>query len=461
LGDPFNNRPHDTENYYRTYRAVGTVTFGSQTFVGAPVEIQQTQLGRTHFRCDVPSFDMNEPDVVSRAPIRIEGKTENGLNFKGQSANDYDVRPGQTGVVLSFDVRSLSLTSATPANTTVYHLTNLNFMGVEKYIEEGDGWMNSGLGISLDCGGVSIEVRPLLDEVIMASDLSARQTAGITAKAIVCPSDDTESDKDEEEAVHGLCRLLSFVSGTTVTWVFRDSLDTQGQLVRGDSRHVRLKEYVDARILDTSNGHILKEFLVDAYPKLQDVEREWDFRNALDLFIDAKATDEALPSKGLKVVVCLELLKAAYLARHPEQEHIVARTEFKKRRKSNQAMLDSSLRALFGEDTPEELMSKLRLKLSELNRTSFREVLTAMCEAVGLDKSEKELKHFVAVRNRLVHRGNYFDKDSEHGKPVRQFMFISHFMNDFFLSLLGYTGPTCYFVDAEFMALNPLADSGH
>jgi len=336
---------------------------------------------------------------------------------------------------------------------TVYHLTNLNFTGIDKYVEQGDGWMNCGLGLSLDCDGVAVEVRPLLDRANTARDLAARRTAGITAKAIVTPTAGFAA-VEVEGRIDALCRLLSFVSGTTVTWVFRDAVDSQGKVVQGECRVVRLKEYVDARILDTAHGHILKRFITDAYPKLSDAERDWDFRNALDLFIDAKATDEALPSKGLKVVVCLELLKASFLARHPERENIVSPAEFRKRRKSNKDVLDSALRALFGDDCPEDLMSRLRPKLSELNRPSFREVLTAMCKEVGLDKSEAALKSFVAVRNRLVHRGNYFDESGEYGKPVRQFTFISHFMNDFFLALLGYAGPKCYFVDAEFTALH-------
>ena len=102
-------RPEDQiENAFRTYKAVGTVRFGSLTFTNVPVEIQQTPLGRTHFRCSIPSFDMNAPDLMSGGPIRIEGTTKNGLGFNAQSAEGRNVRPSPSGMFLFFDVRSLS-----------------------------------------------------------------------------------------------------------------------------------------------------------------------------------------------------------------------------------------------------------------------------------------------------------------------------------------------------------------
>lgn len=430
------------DEFPRVFTGACSLSCGSQAITDSPFELHQTDTGLTHFFCD--GDNSSAPLLEALGGVRpmdaattIGGRTIEGLSFSFSPCHYRGSRRPAVGPIrLHFSFRRTELNSgAKTPKTAIYYLTNLQFTGVDRFIEEGDGWSKMGLGIVFSAGGVACELRPLSGIHDIVRTISDTQTVGITAKLIVRSPHGGQRHGDE--LASRICSLLSFACGTTVTWLYADILDGSGNLIGLRSRTARVKEYVDARIIDTSVRGALKSFLETTLPEVVPANRTWNFEQSLDLFVDSKALDESLASKGLKVAICLEFLKAAYLKAHPEKKLLPAAEAFKARVSAGRKALDEVLRGLVNDPSDDVAVNRIRQRIIDAVRPSFRETLAGMCKEVGLPMPPEELRYLVKVRDKLVHTGTY---DVKMGAANGQYLLLTGFMNRLLLRILKYDG---------------------
>ena len=336
-------------------------------------------------------------------------------------------------------------------HTVKFGVTNLEFRGTEA-----NGSVLP-LALSRDGGAKRVEVRRLPDYDRTIQHLKLFEEIDATAEIQVDVQTPDELDGVTQD-IEDLCYILSTASGTKVNWIYRDQYDQADRLVsRTLSRRVT-KPYCGLAIIDPRPGVDLKAFVESAYPIYQTRKAQlgrvladgttFDYLGAaVDAYLDAKAEGNFLEVRGAKLVVAMEMLKAAFLGWSDVglDEYILDPKQL--------SDLEVRIKKVIKEVVPEPEFSKDRANLYRnikgLNRYSFENVLDVVFAHLNFSPTPRDLKLFVNSRNKLVHTGLFYaasatDEDSKKCKPlankVEEFFFLVHFLDCVYLKLVGYSG---------------------
>ena len=174
----------------------------------------------------------------------------------------------------------------------------------------------------------------------------------------------------------------------------------------------------------------LKTLVETGYRNLFVAIEKWNVIRVIDAFIDAKAEADYVPLRGLKMVICAEMLKTSYFKFATHGGYILTPNKYKRTVKDK---IEQLLKDIFNE---EGVLRLLTTNISNLNRYPFRLALTEMCESVGLPVRDEDITKFVKIRNKLVHKGSF---PLDLGNEYEQYIFLSNFVGTFLLAALGYT----------------------
>jgi len=183
----------------------------------------------------------------------------------------------------------------------------------------------------------------------------------------------------------------------------------------------------------------------------------YQLRWLIDAYVDCTAEHDYLELRGIKLAVIMEVLKDVFIKLPKEvldipshiwsYEYILKNASFESLMlKLKQAICYVLTAEKIGVDDQKAICGKI----GELNRRSFRYVLKAFLQHIGLKISSKDLNLFIYCRNSLVHTGRFYHEtatpeERKECKPLasktHEFLFLVHTLDKIFLKLLGYDGP--------------------
>lgn len=274
-----------------------------------------------------------------------------------------------------------------------------------------------------------VVVRPLPDAREMLDEVKGLEGIAVTAQATVTA--DIEAREAVDQMMDRLCLLFSLAQGHNVMWVCRDSFDAEGQVVDSYCRDATTKPWSSEELIPR---HAIKEFVFSTYPRYRIADERWDLKRAILALTDARIGTDHLEARALKMVVVMEHLRGRYL-RRTEGEHIVPKRDFDRRNKELQKRMAPILEELFAGHSQEKITAMVN-KVRELNRRSFEKALSALCEDLGIVMNKKDRRHFVDIRNALVHRAAFLNKP----QPWEQYSFLATVIGKILLAILGWEG---------------------
>ncbi len=347
-----------------------------------------------------------------------------------------------------------------------YGLTNFALDG--RYVTLGSVHLKRALGVRLGCPGTAAT----LCAIVRADDydrvfrrVRVRKDAARLAEAIFrYEIEATPAGADLDETVRRLVYVLSVARGTKVQWIYREHCNSAGEVV--SMHHV---EHVTKRFsgslapLPPKAGwaNRAEQFVERGYAAFCERETAYALGIVIDALVDAKAEEDFIEMRGVKLAVALEILKNAFATSGGSATEFILPPE---KFKAHAKVLGKEMRKLLESrgvppDTAYEIAS--HGKVIGLNHPTFGDLLNGTAASVSLLLDEEELKLFVASRNALVHTGQFYCTRVAEGakatvKPpanvVEEYRFDVYFLDRIMLALLDYEGT---FVNAR----NPVGPS--
>jgi len=173
-------------------------------------------------------------------------------------------------------------------------------------------------------------------------------------------------------------------------------------------------------------------------------------RGTIDAYLDAKAENDYLETRGVKLAVALEMLKAVFLELPDSsaKEFVLDQEDFKKHVQPISEAIEKILEQEGVEKNDRKAICSQK-RIEGLNRRAFRYFIGKLCKQIGLKVEEKEIRLFVECRDKLVHKGRFYCEDATNEEREKcpplpsetdEYFFLVNFLDRIFLKLLGYSG---------------------
>lgn len=328
--------------------------------------------------------------------------------------------------------------SSTPTQTIGFGLTNLSLI---KYFP---------LHFDLPAPIGRVNIHPFKDYDDIEDRLNITRGVEVTSELHVNVTN-FQGISDIEPVVDSLCYILSIALGTKITWIYRKEYNKDRMMVSISHRAYITKPYSSLRIIELFGHTQLIEFVQQAY--LTYTQRRDDFaleKGVIDAYLDAKAEADYLETRGAKLAVALEALKAVFVGQTQNEhfEYIIDNNLFAELIPDLKLALKEQLKKT--DRVNSDQRNKISGKVRELNRRNFAEVLNALFKYLNFHPAKNDLDLFIRCRNSLVHQGKFYcvtatEDDRQKCPPkdnvVEEYRFMVDFLDRIFLKLLGYQGP--------------------
>jgi hypothetical protein len=381
-----------------------------------------------------------EPDVPGvyfglNAAEAIVGTTTGGQHLSAARLFETNYLPEisqeQPGVYFAYRAQKLGIEFQSNGKTSRsrFAIVNVILVNGEQNIEHPGGWAR--LRQVAGCQGVAQRLQTLKGIDV---------TAELEVEAAEPQSRDLVADD--------ICSLLSIARGTKVQWISRDDCTTSGDLVYRYHFSRVTKAYCPLPVIDPREIEDIPRFLAATIPTYVERRDAWGLaRGLLHAYLDAKAEADYLQTRGIKLVVALEMLKEAFLQASGYSDLLRPQPQFR-------AMVPDLKEALktvmlqHGLDNTERAIAYRNLQ--GLNRKPFEEIVAALCTEIQMNVPEQDRKLFVRCRNSLVHTGRFYCARADevdratvppHPGPTEEYFWLLHFMDRLLLRLVGYQGP--------------------
>jgi hypothetical protein len=352
-----------------------------------------------------------------------------------------------------FNTLGVRTRPSSKVHTSRYGLTNFEFVGTKPVEDRGQQI----LGLPLTLNGVDRQTQVTIVPEREDEDHVSRRRRRINLTAEIIVDATSISIEDSNRLIDRLINILSIARGTSIQWIYRRDLDASGAEIAREHFGRITKPLCVLPIIDprAQGRHLTASFIEKAFPKYLANEERFEFKAGLiTAYLDAKGEGDYLEMRGSKAAVTLEMLKAAYLDNCCESQHeyCIPDSLFKgQTARSLNKGIRSILKRLGISKKAREHIADVA-KLQGLNRRSFASILREMCEHIGLVVDKSELRLLVKCRNSLVHRGRFYcetatAEDRSRCRPKEsmweEYIFITNFLDRFFLKLLGHSGEYC------------------
>jgi hypothetical protein len=424
----------------REYNGKGTLKFQNGNQLKCNFRIAQFIDGRIYALCKINVFHIDIDEEI----IELNGETENGMNLifnKNLSITNVENEVNKDEHCLKITLRGDKITTNnfSKDNRIKYFkfaITNFTILGTETRIEElPNGKVNFSRQVELNLDGFDLVIRPIKNYNNIIKELRSSRYINITALIEVYVDSPTEKDKIED-IVDNLCWLLSLARGCKINWLYYDILTNEDETIGTFHKSGIIKKFGTLELIATNPGKDLKNFIKKTYPKLREIQKIWKIKKAIDGYTDAKAEDDFLEFRGLKLAVTMEYLKGIFLKKDDKQ-NIIDKNLF------DNSSLEGKIRRLLSEQFPEVESSKLDIMGSHIrgiNRYSFKKALSFLCNYIGLNIERSKLTYFTKIRNELVHTASFHPNTSEYGENIDQYFFMMTFVGKVLLAILEYDG---------------------
>jgi hypothetical protein len=305
-----------------------------------------------------------------------------------------------------------------------------------------------GFKLVWDSTAIDVEIIPLSNYISSSIFLQQRRTVIPTADLVITPSIPKGGDWVFVVAT-AICRFLSVAAGTVVEWIVAESKNDVAMFRVHASRMA--KHFCSLPIIpfreftDDKNCESLASFLQSSIDHAS--KHPSESVNALvAAYLDARSEADFVQAKGIKLAVCLEMLKNFFVDQAQNEWDLSVSPEL---RKQFSKTIDAALKEQGIDDTVAQVV-KSSLGHS-LKRPSFPRTIRLMVRQLKLRMDDSAIDRVVEIRNKLVHTGRFpssekttFSESDEYGQTVRQFFALLNFVDQLFLRLLGHAD---YYID--------------
>jgi hypothetical protein len=165
-----------------------------------------------------------------------------------------------------------------------------------------------------------------------------------------------------------------------------------------------------------ADGDVQRRFVATALPAYVARKSMWDIFRCLLAFRDARAEEDFLETRGLKLVAVMEMVENSLVA----AEGVGAALDQGGWRKDERAIVYENL--------------------SSLNRVAFRNHLILLRQRLELSLSDDEIRLLVRCRCQRADDGDR-RVCPPHGSPVEEYLCLLRAIDLVFLRLVDYKGP--------------------
>ncbi|MBN1815673.1 MAG: hypothetical protein JXA14_27815 [Anaerolineae bacterium] len=425
----------------KAYQGSGTLQFTDGEQLCCHFDLGQVASGELYAICQIDEADVHKG--INQEPLILYGRTEDGRALKFEDIrivrNVSNYSQGTSSRHVIFRGKQATVDSSTvPHGPVVFSflLTNLTLLGTEAYaLHNLDGSTFEGLQTSWELDNFQIAIRRTRDYEDVIRSLKATHGVDVTCEAMVS-ADSVQQQDAVLRVVDALCVLLTLARGCRVEWISYDVVAPDGKVLtsfhRGDAI---TKPFGTLELIAHQPPEDTFDFISKTYPNLDVRGRSWQFREAVNLYTDAKSDQDFFELRGLKMVIIMEHLKGCYLRQHGKT-HILKPKTFDGAKSSLVNVVRWTLPALFPE-AREDQLDMMANHAQGFNWYPFRRAISDLCASTGLDFRSSERGRFVNIRNELVHRVEY---SPEHGDSWAQYCFLMTFVGKVLLAILGYDG---------------------
>lgn len=473
----------DLGKIIQNYEGRGTVTIGPQVHLqNIPFILVQFIDGRIYMDCDIYTATRDHKDMFEglhrHYSVTTDEEREEAVRFGKVGTFEALASTGErlsvaylilTGLYtnitfsadppadhhsfhLRFFCKDATFATASPEspNHVRFALVNLEYDPSEGFTGYESAWQRSLPQGPPRLGDRVVTITPVGDYWNIIRNLVATKGVDITCEATI-PVHEVAELPALETVMDDLCLLLTLARGTRVDWLNYEVVSASGAVLRTRCyNHERATRFGADALIDPHNTVHTKQFLEVAYPRLAAMREMWDIEHAINLYTDAQADQDIRASRGLKLAITMEVLRARFLAPRQNGGRLL-NERFALVADTIKAHVQEAVAELMKElgTTPqteasdgltwETVSTYMTDNVPNLDFYSFKKALRAMYMSVGLDPTadatKKQLTKFVDLRNGLVHTGA-FSGSAKYGSPAEQFKFLSEFVGEFLLEIL-------------------------
>lgn len=373
------------------YEGKGELIDGNNNNYSCDFVIGQLSDGQIVLLCSLPAnfnflMTYNLFSGISTKGKKMTGKISNRINFLPE------INPSSPGVMDAFRMHEVEIALENDDKITELHY------GIVNFIFATTDFTTKNLPICLN-KRINLHIQPLSDYTETAGIITTLKTIAPTCEAIVEITNKYDLDS-LNQAITDFCYIISVGRGTKINWIYCDQYDCHKKLKKRIWYSHVTKPYTPLPTIDyrQCGAQETRIFIEGAYiPFLQHKDDLALCKGTIDSYLDAKSENDYLEMRGVKLSVCLEILK----------------NHFKR-------------------------------AFNTGKKNTFLELIEKICAKLKMNCPLEEIKRVKDIRNALIHEGTFFCKTKK-GKnsllsPVQEFLFLLHFTDRLFLRLFEYSG---------------------
>ena len=268
--------------------------------------------------------------------------------------------------------------------------------------------------------------------------VKASRSTEVTAEASLHVHSDVVDVRYYDEMMHVVCTLMSLAKGNGVAWTYTKLWGEDGELISKDMPGNVAPPWCSAgALIGGSTARELKDFITQSYGPYLEARDRFNLNVAIGYYLASKSEGE-LYTRFLLACTAMETLVSNYAEKHGQGDlrFVVPETCFQDKETQLRDSLKGALREAFPGLSQAQLHDAL-VKVRELNRRSFRRVLSKMLEDLGVVHDKKSDLQFIEVRHKVVHEGVPGKNPAE---LFRHYSVLIELLDRIILSILEYKG---------------------
>ncbi|MBF0291942.1 MAG: hypothetical protein HQK86_07265 [Nitrospinae bacterium] len=380
-------------------------------------------------------------DCINNSAISISGILDDRRVFETRStpflksAQISFPDSGSSGFL--FLLTDVAIGDGENRGTTRFHLTNLIFVGTEKFVAENGSYM---LYLPIKILGLKLGIYPVSDYKEQKNIIDATRQSRVTA-FVEIPTNDWNIF-DAKIMMDNLCWLLSFARGTKINWICATGFNLDNKITISEYRSAITWNYtglsaIGSQPLESENRLELMNFIESSYELFSNLRKEYSIQETIDTIVFAKIGNGFLEFRGMLLSTAIDGFRARWATKN-KREFIFDKADFTKRKSKLEKAVVATFESLVNGDSNKDKRRQLYEKVKELNRRSFFDILKELNKSMSVGLEDSQMDHFKDNRNELVHSGRFSgNRDDDLEAYKNEFWKILAFADRLILGLLG------------------------
>lgn len=376
------------------YRGEGTLTLNDQQIIPCMFKVGQLRKGSVFLVCDAPTFDAFFFMTTQQFIERFDGVTVEGFHI---STVGNILLKRASGGQLACWLQALSVDIVKDVLPYKIHYGITNFV------------FDAPFSLNLEHDGITtaISAEPVEHHSKVITRVQDLQSIDVTCE-IAISIHKTEGIANLDQIVNNLCYLLSIAQGTKVQWIYRSLYEETGTCLSRVHASKVAKVYGPLSLLTSDRD--IQTFVEGTYSTY--VMKREHYRldmGTIDTYLDAKAENDYLQVRGIKLAVTMEVIKDVFTS------------------------------------LPDSPVEKFILSKDKQKRRKFADILDDIFKRIHLQLDPEDRRHFIECRNSLIHQGRFYcettNQETSNKEPlIQEHYFLVNILDKVFLKLLGYHG---------------------